>query len=33
MSFGENKCNCGKRKVDYKKPMYPSICGECMGWF
>ena len=33
MSFKDHKCNCGKRKVIYNKPMYPNYCGKCMGWF
>ena len=27
----ENECICGKSNG--KKPMYPSICGKCGGWF
>jgi len=34
MSFKDHRCNCGKRKgLFYAKPMYPSFCGKCGGWF
>ncbi len=27
------KCDCEGRVIDYPKPMYPSFCGKCGGWF
>jgi len=27
------QCDCEGRVIDYPKPMYPSFCGKCGGWF